>query len=158
MPWHWILFLVSCMSSIEGILGNELSSSSNLRQSLDSSRVRRKLSAATTDSQLESRSQSVLGLFKQETVFHYLHEANDAVDDSMFAASLSVKSREPMLLVEELETELKEVVCSASEISLFFNAPGAFDAVKASFELTESFIIVIANDGCNLDGERATYR
>ncbi|KAL1962159.1 hypothetical protein VTN77DRAFT_505 [Rasamsonia byssochlamydoides] len=123
-----------------GILGKGLSPY-GLRESLASPQVRRKLSAAT-----------------QEAVFHYLHEANDAVDDSIFAASLSVKSREPILVVEELETELKDVVCSTSQMSLFFHAPGGLDAVKESFNLNGSFIVVTAHDGCNLDGERATYR
>ncbi|KKA23079.1 GPI anchored protein [Rasamsonia emersonii CBS 393.64] len=158
MPWYWILLFVLRLGSFEGTLGKELSPSYGLRESWASSQVRRKLSAATVSSQLERRSQSSLGLFKEETVFHYLHEADDTFDDSVFAASLSVKSREPLLVVEDLENELKDVVCSNSQISLFFNAPGGFDAVKEAFQLNGSFIVVTSHDGCNLDGERATYR
>lgn len=158
MSWYWILLLVLHLGFFEGTLGKDLSPLYGLRESWASSRVRRKLSAATTSSQFESRSQSSLGLFKQGTVFHYLHEADDTFDESVFAASLSVKSREPLLVVEDLENELKDVVCSASQISLFFNAPGGFDAVKEAFKLNGSFIVVTSHDGCNLDGERATYR
>jgi hypothetical protein len=111
----------------------------------------RELSAANRNTHLDRKAEVPSSLFNQEAVLHYFHEAEDVV----FEASLFVKSQEPILVLEDLDSDLYSVICSKSEIALHFASPAALDDV---LRFNQSFFVVTSHDTCNSDGHRATYR
>lgn len=146
--------LVICVYHLGLFMGIVWGDSLHLRDSFDTGHAVRELSAANTRTQLERRSEVPSSIFNQEAVLHYLHEAEEVV----FEASVSVKSSEPILVLEDLDSYLQSVICSKSEITLHFASPAALDIFHDAVRFDDSFLIVTSHDTCNSDGNRATYK
>jgi hypothetical protein len=119
----------------------------------------RQLSAATLRSKLRSRSsENSSHIFRNEATFDYMHDSDDAFEDSMLAATLVVQSREPILALEEIESYLKDITCTEQSITIAFDSIEQFNTVKEGFERASSFITVTSHKECNVNGERAVHR
>ncbi|KAL2002795.1 hypothetical protein VTN02DRAFT_5897 [Thermoascus thermophilus] len=134
----------------------ELIPAYNLPQSSSLPKARR-LSAASVPSRLSSRAQGIQSIFRHETTFGYIHEPENGHKDLVFTATLAVKSHSPILVLEELENALENVLCSESQISLVFDSIENVYAIRKEIGTSSSFVVVTSHNGCNSEGERATY-
>ncbi|EGC44214.1 GPI anchored protein [Histoplasma capsulatum var. duboisii H88] len=120
----------------------------------------RVLSAATLRSTLEERDTSS-GLLKRETSFDFLESRSSGgsfvVDGSVFTASVGVRSEKPILTLEDIESDLLDVSCSAAEIELHFASINALDRVARELEHLTDFIVVSSHFNCNEADQRAPH-
>ncbi|KAL2009720.1 hypothetical protein VTN00DRAFT_5527 [Thermoascus crustaceus] len=127
----------------------------NLPESLGLPKARH-LSAASVPSRLRSRAQQ--SIFCHETVFEYIHEPENGHEDLVFTATLVVKSLSPILVLEELESDLENILCSDSQISLVFDSIENVNAIRKVVGTSSGFVVVTSHNGCNSEGERATHQ
>lgn len=120
----------------------------------------RVLSAATVRSKLEARDAS-LNLLKKETSFDFLEghssSAPSSPDGSVFTASVVVRSQKPILTLEDIEPDLLDVSCSATEIELHFASIDALDKVAREIEHLTDFVAVSSHFSCNEADQRAPH-
>lgn len=157
MNWSHFLIAILFTLAVEYVRGGESRSAYYYPDSSKLPKARR-LSAANVCSRLKSRAQDIQSIFKHETVFDYVHDPEDGREDSVFTATLAVKSRSPVLVLEELEGHLEDIVCSDSQISLLFDSIDKVDVIRKAIGTTSNFVVVTSHNGCNSDGERATHR
>ena len=88
------------------------------------------LSAATLTRKLKGRSQLPANIFRNETTFDYVQSPNDASGDNLFVATLTVKSRRPILVLEEIEDFLEDIVCHDAKMTIRFLSAETLNAFK----------------------------
>ncbi|GFF75445.1 hypothetical protein IFM53868_01581 [Aspergillus udagawae] len=116
----------------------------------------RRLSAAVSRSKLESRAAFASNLLRREASFDFLHGDQDL--ESVFVATLDVKSQSPILALEELDDSVQEVTCTESQIDILFGSIEQVRSIHRELEQTDGFILVTSHSGCDPDGERSTHR
>lgn len=120
----------------------------------------RVLSAATLRSTLEARDTSSF-LLKRETSFDFLESRSSGgsfvVDGSVFTASVGVRSEKQILTLEDIESDLLDVSCSAAEIELHFTSINALDRLARELEHLTDFIVVSSHFNCNEADQRAPH-
>lgn len=63
----------------------------------------------------------------------------------------------PALILEDIETNLKDIQCSESTIKVEFTEAQEFNAAKDSWGSLSEFLIISSHFGCNRDGERSPH-
>ncbi|RLL95628.1 hypothetical protein CFD26_102941 [Aspergillus turcosus] len=116
----------------------------------------RRLSAAVSPSKLESRAEPASNIFRSEASFDFLH--GDQGLQSVFVATLDVKSQSPILALEELDDSIEDVICKESRIDISFGSIEQFRSVQRELEQFDGFILVTSHSGCNPDGARSAHR
>ncbi|RHZ60790.1 uncharacterized protein CDV56_102322 [Aspergillus thermomutatus] len=116
----------------------------------------RRLSAAISPSRLESRAVPSSNLLRSEASFDFLHDDQDL--ESVFVATLEVKSQSPILALEELDDSVEDVTCKESRIDISFRSIEQFRSVHREIEPIDGLILVTSHSGCNPEGARSTYR
>ncbi|OAX79784.1 hypothetical protein ACJ72_05893, partial [Emergomyces africanus] len=120
----------------------------------------RVLSAATVRSKLDAREVSA-SLLKKETSFDFLEgrssSAPSTLDGSVFTASVVVRSQKPILALEDIERDLLDISCSATEIKLHFASTNALDRVVKEVGHLIDFIVVSSHFNCNEADQRAPH-
>jgi hypothetical protein len=77
---------------------------------------------------------------------------------STFASQVMVKSKKPIMNLEEIEHMLQDVQCEDGQIKLsFVDTSSARDAYSSCKE-ENGGLMITSHDGCNKEGERAVYR
>lgn len=116
----------------------------------------RRLSAATVPlNQRTRRSES--RLFTREATFDFIEDVDEDADTS-FVSTVAVRSQQPFLALEDIETDLSDIYCSDSLIELSFISNERLQAAKAELYSVSDFIAVTSHFGCNGDGERGSYK
>lgn len=118
-----------------------------------------RLSPATLAASLGRRSDDS-NLLKREAVFDFIDAANHNAgnsDDSVFTASVSVKSQMPILVLEDLELDLKHVSCSDSSIEFSFISIERLEHSCKQLEHISTFVVVTSHSGCNTEDHRAPH-
>ncbi|EAW11621.1 putative GPI anchored protein [Aspergillus clavatus NRRL 1] len=116
----------------------------------------RRLSAAVAPAKLKARARFSQEVLAYRASFDFMHD--DTTAESVFATTLSVKSKWPILSLEELDHHLEDVTCSESHIEMFFASIEQFQSTQQELERTTELIVVTSHRGCNSDGERSAYR
>ncbi|KAL4925726.1 putative GPI anchored protein [Aspergillus undulatus] len=116
----------------------------------------KRLSAGILLSKLKARGEFTVPLLSQESSFYYI--ADDVEEESVFSATLDVKSQWPILVLEDLEAGLDSVSCEDSEIRLEFASTVAEESFKTAIGDTPEFVIVTSHAGCDPEGERSAHR
>ncbi|KAF9894531.1 hypothetical protein FE257_006416 [Aspergillus nanangensis] len=125
-------------------------------QSLEFPKARR-LVAAFQTSKVEARHELSPIRLDTRASFDYLHE-DDEHPDSVFAATLDVQSKLPVLVLEDIEVGLENLTCSGSQIQLSFTSTGKGTELKKAVQDLDEFVLVTSHEGCDPDGERSTHR
>ena len=73
------------------------------------------------------------------------------------AAQVHLTPKHPMLAVEDIESRLSTVICTASTIELHFLDRELLHEALADLDALPRFILVTSHIGCNDDGERKAY-
>jgi hypothetical protein len=76
---------------------------------------------------------------------------------SVFASTVKLHSKNPILFLEEFEDLIMRVQCSHSSIDLTFSSGSACATAIAAWGHIQEAIVVTSHDECNGDGERAVY-
>ena len=151
-----IHFLLFALAALDDVLGQELKPHGP--RDLWGFPSPQLLSAATLTRKLKGRSQLPANIFKKETTFDYVQSPGDAFRDTLFVATLTVKSRRPILVLEEIEDFLEDIVCHDTEMTIQFLSTETLNAFKNEIEAASNFMVVASHHGCNSDGERVTYQ
>ncbi|KAN0083689.1 hypothetical protein V8E54_002777 [Elaphomyces granulatus] len=151
-----IHFLLIALAVLDDVLGHELKPHGP-RDSWEFPN-RQLLSAATLTRKLKDRSQLPANIFRNETTFDYVQSPDDAFRDNLLVATLTVKSRRPILVLEEIEDFLEDIVCHDTKMTIRFRSAETLNAFRSEIEAASSFTVVTSHDGCNSDGERVTYQ
>jgi hypothetical protein len=153
-------FLISWIVCLNILLGTCLADSSNF-YGIPNLKVpsARHLSPATVASTLHRRSDGSK-LLKRETNFDFVDVARDSArsfDSSVFTASVLVRSRMPILALEDLESDLMHVSCSDSTIEFSFTSLERLEDACKEFERISTFVVVTSHFGCNENDQRAPH-
>jgi hypothetical protein len=140
LGWH-ILFRIGCAAAAVSF---------NL-----SAPAARQLSAASVLSGLRERT-SRLSILKHEANFDFFDAAS--LDDSVFTANVLVRSERPILILEDLESDLETISCSASSIDFTIASPGRMADVSGQLKQISDFIAVTSHLSCNEPDQRAPHR
>lgn len=116
------------------------------------------LSAATLTRKLKGRSQFPANVFRNETTFDYVQSPEGASRDTLFVATLTVKSQRPILVLEEIEDFLGDIICHDTKMTIRFLSAENLKAFTSEIEGAASFMVVASHSGCNSAGERVTYQ
>jgi uncharacterized protein DUF7029 len=155
--WHsGIRVLLFALAMLEDVLGRELKSHGP--RDLWASRNPQLLSAATLTRKLKDRSQLPANIFRNEATFDYVQSPNDASGDTLSVATLTVTSRRPILVLEEIEGFLEDIVCHDAKMTIRFLSAKTLNAFRSEIEAASGFTVVTSHNGCNSDGERVTYQ
>ncbi|OJJ33799.1 hypothetical protein ASPWEDRAFT_545139 [Aspergillus wentii DTO 134E9] len=118
----------------------------------------RQLSAATSTSHSKLKARTTISeVLASKASFDYIHE-NDDNTETVFATTLNVESKQPILVLEDVEPWVEDISCSESQIRLAFSSFKDIETFYYSLDALRDFVIVTAHEGCDLDGERATHR
>ncbi len=120
----------------------------------------RQLSAATVASGVHERS-PYLSVLKHEASFDFLDVAGGrdaSPDNTVFAANVLVKSERPILVLEDLESDLESISCSASSIDFTVASAGRMAEVSRQLRHVSDFIAVTSHFSCNEPDQRAPHR
>jgi Domain of unknown function (DUF7029) len=143
--WH-ILFRIGCATAAV---------SYNL-----SALAARQLSAVSVLSGLHERTPR-LSILKHEASFDFFDAAGGepaSLDNSVFTANVLVRSERPILILEDLESDLEAISCSASTIDFTIASPGRMADVSGQLKQISDFIAVTSHLGCNEPDQRAPHR
>jgi len=151
-----IHFLLIALAVLDDVLGHELKPHGP-RDSWEFPNPQL-LSAATLTRKLKGRSQLPANIFRNETTFDYVQSPDDAFGDNLFVATLTVKSRRPILVLEEIEDFLEDIVCHDAKMTIRFLSAETLNIFKGEIEAASNFMVVASHGGCNSDGERVTYQ
>ncbi|PGH15945.1 hypothetical protein AJ79_02112 [Helicocarpus griseus UAMH5409] len=101
----------------------------------------------------------VSSLLKKQTSLDFLEGFDDQAvpDGSVFTASLTVKSQKPILKLEDIEPDLKDVSCSEKELTLHFALDDALEKVAKGIEHLSDLVVVSSHLDCNEDDQRAPH-
>jgi hypothetical protein len=72
-------------------------------------------------------------------------------------ALLSVEAELPIFVLEDIEQEVRSILCSGSVIQLVLSSPAHFKSLKQNLLGVPEFILVTAHEGCNKDGHRTPF-
>ncbi|KAJ8189188.1 hypothetical protein LV157_004225 [Aspergillus fumigatus] len=150
-----VVFFILALTVLENVSAATVRSLSREAQPFNFPKARR-LSAAVSRSKLESRAELASNLLRREASFDFLHGDQDP--HSVFVATLDVKSKSPILALEELDDSVQDVTCKESQVDILFGSIEQVRSVHRELEQIDGFILVTSHSGCNSDGARSTYR
>ncbi|KAF4253650.1 hypothetical protein CNMCM8714_006029 [Aspergillus fumigatus] len=150
-----VVFFILALTVLENVSAATVRSLSREAQPFNFPKARR-LSAAVSRSKLESRAELASNLLRREASFDFLHGDQDP--HSVFVATLDVKSKSPILALEELDDSVQDVICKESQVDILFGSIEQVRSVHRGLEQIDGFILVTSHSGCNPDGARSTYR
>ncbi|RDW72434.1 putative GPI anchored protein [Aspergillus mulundensis] len=107
-------------------------------------------------SKLNARAENNVITLDRNSSFDYVADDNEG--ELVFSTTLHVESEWPILRLEDLDTGLDSVSCTASEIQLQFISIAAEENFRSGVEETPEFVIVTSHEGCDLEGERSAHR
>ena len=76
---------------------------------------------------------------------------------SKLAAQVHLVAKLPTLALEDMETHLYSIVCSASAIELVFTLQAILEDTLIELATLSRFYLITSHTGCNEDGERKAY-
>ncbi|KAK2762141.1 hypothetical protein FQN54_001148 [Arachnomyces sp. PD_36] len=114
----------------------------------------RRLSAATVPANSNAR-RSESGLFRREASFDFVEEGEGGTS---FVSTVTVRSQQPILPLEDIDSHLSDISCSDSLIELSFGSIEGLQAAKEELSQFSDFIAVTSHPGCNEDGERVSHK
>ena len=120
----------------------------------------RQLSAATVVSGLHERSHP-LSILRHEASFDFFDAAGGraaSLDNTVFTANVIVKSERPILILEDLESDLESISCSAWSIDFTIASPGRMTDLSRQLTQISDFIAVTSHFSCNEQDQRAPHR
>ncbi|GFF64076.1 hypothetical protein IFM60648_01141 [Aspergillus lentulus] len=150
-----LVFFIFALTVLSDVSAARVRSLSRETQPFNFPKARR-LSAAVSRSKLQSRAEFASNLLGREASFDFLHGDQDP--ESVFVATLDVKSQSPILALEELDDSVQGVTCKESQIDISFESIEQVRSVHRELEQIDGFILVTSHIGCNSDGARSTYR
>ncbi|KAH2990454.1 hypothetical protein KXV25_009007 [Aspergillus fumigatus] len=150
-----VVFFILALTVLENVSAATVRSLSREAQPFNFPKARR-LSVAVSRSKLESRAELASNLLRREASFDFLHGDQDP--HSVFVATLDVKSKSPILALEELDDSVQDVICKESQVDILFGSIEQVRSVHRGLEQIDGFILVTSHSGCNPDGARSTYR
>ncbi|KMP01689.1 hypothetical protein CISG_01066 [Coccidioides immitis RMSCC 3703] len=103
---------------------------------------------------------SELRLLKRETSFDYVEDSGPLAtrsDSTVFTTTLNVKGKRPILSLEDLESDIRQIRCFPSKIELEFLSAGRLDEVSKELSAAGIFIVVTSHSECNNEDERAPH-
>jgi hypothetical protein len=136
----------------------------------------RVLRAATKRADLQKRSTRIERRFESEvnyidgesssipiykTPTDFIPEQNKWSDKDTFASSVKVRSKKPILNLEDIEHHLQDVQCENGRMQLQFTSPSSAQDARAAClggHGGTGGLVITSHESCNRDGERAVYK
>jgi len=84
-------------------------------------------------------------------------QADSYRSSSQFVAQVSISSRLPSVMLEELESHVDEVRCYDSSVHLYFRTIETLKHAHEELGRVAGFVLITSHQGCNRDGERDTH-
>jgi hypothetical protein len=150
-----LVFFIFALSVLSNVSAATLRSLSRETQPFNFPKARR-LSAAVSRSKLESRAEFASNILRREASFDFLHGDQDP--ETVFVATLDVKSQSPIVALEELDDSVQDVICKESQVDISFGSIEQVRSVHRELEQIDGFILVTSHSECNPDGARSTFR
>ncbi|KAF1931913.1 uncharacterized protein M421DRAFT_406264 [Didymella exigua CBS 183.55] len=116
------------------------------------------LRAATRRSDLHKRDTRIIRKYESEVVYV---EGTRQRSSKIFASTVKVASRRPILYLEEIEHFLRDVQCQDGRMMLHFVDAGSAQDARAACHGGHGGtggLIITSHQSCNRDGERAVYK
>lgn len=66
-------------------------------------------------------------------------------------------SKEPTLVLEEIEEHLKTIECNGTQIELGFDTAESLALAFEEYSAAGQFFLITSHDGCNNDGARNAH-
>ncbi|KAJ4308075.1 hypothetical protein N0V94_009504, partial [Neodidymelliopsis sp. IMI 364377] len=88
-------------------------------------------------------------------------EQNKWSDKDTFASSVKVRSKKPVLKLEDIEHHLQDVQCEGGRMQLQFTSPSLAQDARAAClggHGGTGGLVITSHESCNRDGERAVYK
>lgn len=94
-----------------------------------------------------------------ENLCRYTDSATEESLDSssQFAAQVKIKAKYPTLALEDIESNVEDIQCLKSAISVSFGTGPRLEEAKTAWAGSSEFLIISSHIGCNEDGERTSY-
>ena len=84
-------------------------------------------------------------------------KANTHKSPSQFVAQVTMSSRMPSLVLEDMENHFDEIQCYNSSVYLYFSKVETLKHAHEELNRVERFVLITSHDGCNKDGEREPH-
>ncbi|EAW23837.1 putative GPI anchored protein [Aspergillus fischeri NRRL 181] len=137
-----VVFFIFALTVLSNVSAATVKSLSREAQPFNFPKARR-LSAAVSRSKLESRAEFASNILRREASFDFLHGDQDP--QSVFVATLDVKSKSPILALEELDDSVQDVICRESQVDISFGSIEQVRSVHRELEQIDGFILVTSH-------------